>query len=157
MKTVILGLGNDLLSDDSIGLLVARQLSRENVDSVNIVESDLCGLALLDLLVDYDRAIIIDAMHTGKHQPGTILELGPDSFGESLSPSPHYTGLPELIALANELGLYFPRQIRIFAVEAGNLHTVGGDLSDPVAKALPQVTNRIRSCLNSWDADGVHG
>ncbi|MFH1892500.1 MAG: hydrogenase maturation protease [Candidatus Zixiibacteriota bacterium] len=155
MKILVLGLGNDLLSDDSIGLLVARELSKECSKAVDVIESDLCGLALLDLLVGYERAIIIDAMHTGKHRPGTVVELAPDSFSRIPNPSPHYAGLPELTALAQQLNLKFPAQIKILAVEAGNLHTVGGDLSRPVVRALIEVVSRVKTCLQSWEKDAA--
>ncbi len=149
MKTIVLGLGNDLMSDDGIGLLVARELAASRSKAIDVIESDLCGVALLDLLVGYERAIIIDAMHTGRYQSGTVVEFGPENFNSTASPSPHYAGLPELIRLANELDLEFPKEIRVFAIEAGNMRTIGGDPTPPVAKAVSQAADRIKAYLES--------
>jgi Ni,Fe-hydrogenase maturation factor len=33
MKTLVLGLGNELLSDDAIGLLAARELKKNSADA----------------------------------------------------------------------------------------------------------------------------
>ena len=65
MKTLVLGLGNPILSDDGVGLRVARELeNRLDQQEVTVVETSMAGLDLLDLLAGYDRAIIVDAIQT---------------------------------------------------------------------------------------------
>ncbi len=93
--------------------------------------------------------------HTLAMSWARLVELGPESFSKTASPSPHYAGLPELIALAGELDLQFPKGIKIFAIEAGNLRTIGGDPTLPVANALTQATNRIKAYLETWEMRDV--
>ncbi|GAH17016.1 unnamed protein product [marine sediment metagenome] len=63
MKTLILGLGNPILSDDGVGFCVAGELrGRLSQQEVTVMETSMTGLSLLDLLAGYDRAIIIDAI-----------------------------------------------------------------------------------------------
>jgi len=60
MKTLILGLGNLILSDDGVGPRVARELEgRLSQQEVTVMEPSMAGLSLL---AGYDRAIIIDAI-----------------------------------------------------------------------------------------------
>jgi len=67
MKTLILGMGNPILSDDGIGIWVARALEGElSGGEVTVMETSMAGLNLLELMADYDRAILIDAIKTGK-------------------------------------------------------------------------------------------
>lgn len=143
MKILILGLGNELLGDDAVGILAARVLKERLKDQADVVESSLSGMALLDLLVGYDRAIIIDAVKTGQTPPGTIYELSPADLGAVAAPSPHYAGLPELIATAQALTLNFPKDIKIFAIEVEDPHTVGGQLSPAVAQALGRLIQQV--------------
>lgn len=149
-KTLILGLGNDLLGDDGFGILAARELTRRLDGAADVAETGLHGVALLDLLIGYGRAVIIDAISTGSYPAGTILELGPEDFRAVSGPSPHYTGLPELISLAEQLHLEFPQEIKVFAVETCDTQTVGAPMSEPVAQALGEVVERVTACLDRW-------
>lgn len=152
MKYLVLGLGNDLLADDAVGIQAVRDLAGELSGKADCIESGLHGVALIDLFIGYDRAIIIDAVQTGRHPPGTILELVPDDLKTVASPSPHYTGLPEMIELARKMRLPFPREIRILAVEVGDVTTVGGSMSPPVTRALVDLENRVRQYVERWRA-----
>jgi hydrogenase maturation protease len=151
MKTLVLGLGNELLSDDGLGLLAVRKLKGENRLKADFVESSLSGMALLDLFIGYDRAIIVDAIKTGHKPPGTIYELNPEDLGPVFAPSPHYSGLPELLSTAEQLELDFPGQIKIFAMEADDPYTIGGGLTEPVKAALGELVNKIRLQISDWE------
>jgi len=150
MKPLVLGLGNDLLGDDGIGIHTARRVAGELSDVADVVESSLHGVALLDLLIGYEKAVIIDAITTGRHPPGTILELSPDDFRPAISPSPHYTGLPDMIRIARELQIDFPKEIRIIAVEIADASTVGGPMSPPVAAAMDELCRRAIARVRQW-------
>ncbi|MCS6936422.1 MAG: hydrogenase maturation protease [Candidatus Bipolaricaulota bacterium] len=143
MKTLVLGLGNELLGDDAVGILAARMLRERLGNRADVVESALSGMALLDLLMGYERAIIIDAVKTGRSAPGTIYELTPEDLSAGLAPSPHYAGLPELIATAKALAVDFPNEIKIFALEVEDPYTIGGRLSPAVEQALEGLVRRV--------------
>jgi len=115
------------------------------------VESSLSGLALMDILIGYDKSIIIDAISTGQIPPGTITELSPSDLGSTKAPSPHYSGLPEMITLADELGLEFPQEIKIYAIEVADPHSFGGSLTPSVKKALDLLLEKVVVQLYSWE------
>ena len=75
MNTLILGLGNLLLSDEGVGVHVARALAeRELPPGVSVVEA---GTAFLDVLSDIekaDRILLIDAMEGGG-APGSVYRV----------------------------------------------------------------------------------
>ncbi len=150
MKILILGLGNELLSDDAVGILAARVLKERLRDKAEVVESSLSGMALLDLLIGYERAILIDAVKTGRTPPGTISELSPADLGAVAAPSPHYAGLPELIATAQALNLNFPKEIKIFAIEVEDPYTIGRGLSPTVAQALGKLIPLVERQIAQW-------
>jgi hydrogenase maturation protease len=152
-RILVLGLGNDILGDDAVGLLAARRLRTLLPDSVDVVESPGGGLDLLDLLEGYDRAVLIDAIMTGKNPPGTILEFSDADFKKDDAPSPHYAGLPTVIQLAESLGIHFPSQFRVVAVEVENPYEVLEGLSRSAKAALPAVIERAKGLVHAWLSD----
>ena len=150
MRPLVLGLGNELLADDAVGILAARDLSERLGAQADVVESSLSGLALLDLLIGYRRAIMIDAIHTGRASPGTITRLSREDLSRVLAPTPHYAGLPELFALARRLELEFPQELVIFAVEVEDPLTVGGPMTPAVRRALPGLVELVQSQVERW-------
>jgi hydrogenase maturation protease len=151
MTTLVLGLGNDLLSDDAVGIVAARALRAELEGRPDVVveESSLAGLALLELFLGYDRAVILDSIRTGRRPPGSVCELSPADLDAVVAPSPHYAGLPEMLAVARRLDLAFPREILVLAVETEDPYTLGGGLSEPVRRALPALLARVRELLRT--------
>jgi hydrogenase maturation protease len=143
-------LGNDLLGDDAVGPLAVRRLEPELQGETDVIESCVTGLALLDLLIGYDRVVIIDAIHTGRFPPGAIRELRSCDLSPVAAPSPHYAGLPEMFALSESLDLEFPEEVAILAVEAQDPYNIGGRLSPFVAKSIPDLIGRVRALVRHW-------
>ncbi len=75
-KTLIIGLGNPLISDDSVGLRVARRLRDvlRHRNDIEVTEDYWGGLRLMERMIGFDRAIVIDAICSGA-APGTIPHL----------------------------------------------------------------------------------
>jgi hydrogenase maturation protease len=149
MKTLILGLGNDLLGDDAIGLNAAAELGKRLDGQAEVRICRAAGLALLDELVGYDRAIIIDAIHTGKHPTGTVLEMAIDDLRVIPGTSPHYVGLPEVMVIGRRLGLPVPEEVNILAVEIPECLEIGGEPCRRVASAMNQVIAMAEQYLQS--------
>jgi hydrogenase maturation protease len=147
---LVLGLGNDILGDDAVGLLAARRLRRLLPASIPILESAGGGLALLDLLEGYEYALLLDSIVTGKHSPGTILEFSADDFQKVVAPSPHYTGIPELLQMAEHLEIPFPKTIHILAVEVADPYQLREGLSESATSALPALVERAQQIIDNW-------
>jgi hydrogenase maturation protease len=153
VRTLVLGLGNDLAADDAVGVLAARAVRDELDGRADVVESAASGLALIEVLAGYDRAVIVDAIQTGRNPAGTIVEMGMDEIGRVVAPSTHQAGLPELAAVASRLGLGFPSSTRVLAVEVVDPFTLGAPLSEPVAAALPELARRLVEQVGDWEAE----
>lgn len=149
MNKVLLALGNDLLGDDSVAFHAARAIAAKKLPGVTVIESAESGLALLDLLEGADFALLLDAIVTGKHPPGTILEFGPGDFKQPVAPSTHFAGLPEIIKLARQMEMKFPETLRVLAMEIAIPDEFGQKLSTEVERTLPAFTDRARKILRS--------
>ena len=142
-KTLILGVGNYLLSDDGLSVHVLEQLQANNdfPEEIQIIDGGTCGLDLLQYLEGVTDLIIIDAIKTRNGQPGTIVRLEGDQIPAylSLKISPHDIGLPDLLATAKLRDLY-PQHIVVLGIQPASLE-LGIDLSPQVAT---QVDDLIR-------------
>ena len=87
---------------------------------------------------------------TDSHPPGTILEFTSDDFRKVVAPSPHYPGIPELLQMAEHLGIPFPKSIRIPAVEVADPYQIREGLSTSAEQALPALVMRACQVLESW-------
>lgn len=151
-RHLLLALGNDILGDDGVAHFAARALSPTVKAGLHIEESSEAGLALLELMEGFDRVLLVDAIKTGTHDPGEIIELTTDDFRTIVAPSPHYAGLPEVLALAECLGVPVPADIRILAMEVEEPYVVREGLTPRVAAALPRLIQRIETILSEWES-----
>jgi len=137
-KILVLGLGNDILADDAVGILAVRELREKHGELADFVDTPEHGIVLLDYFMGYEKAIVVDAMLTGEHAPGTIVEINPAELRYTPAPSPHFTGLPELFSIAKQLGIEFPQEVKIIAIEIENPLTLGGEMSESVKGAFDE-------------------
>lgn len=146
---LLLGLGNDILTDDAIGLNVVRQLRDELAGDTRIAvrETMEMGLALLDFMVGYRAVVIVDSIQTGQASPGTIHEVDAAGLKHLAGRTPHFLGVGDTLALGRQLGLAMPEQVRIFAVEVEDPFTLGTQMTPALQTALPAVLDRVRQGL----------
>jgi hydrogenase maturation protease len=150
VRVLVLGLGNDMAGDDAVGVLVARTVRRSVAGKADVRESSASGMALIEVFAGYDRAVVIDSVRTGRDPPGTVTELPLAGIGPVVAPSLHHAGLPELAAVAERLGLGFPAETRVLAVEVIDPYTFGGSLSKPVADAVGEAAVRVLDHIERW-------
>ncbi|MBL7061189.1 MAG: hydrogenase maturation protease [Dehalococcoidia bacterium] len=151
-KTLILGLGNSLLSDDGVGLTIAAELkNRLNESDITVMETSVAGLSLLDLLVGYDRAIIIDAIQTLDGKPGQIYRLDPEAFDTTRRTiSPHDVNFTTALEFGKKVGLPLPQEIVIFAIEVSDVSTFSEECTPQVTRAIPTCVEMVLQELKRW-------
>jgi hydrogenase maturation protease len=149
-RTLILGLGNPILSDDGIGCHVAMALEdRLQEPEADVLEASIAGLDFLDLLTGYDKVIIIDAIQTGAGTPGQIYRLEPEILADTRhAGTPHDVNLATALELGRELQLPLPQQVIIFAIEVKDVTSFGEECTPEVLKAIPACVEMIVQELN---------
>lgn len=151
--TLIVGLGNPILGDDGVGWRVAEEVGRRLTDAATPVEVDcvsLGGLSLMERLIGYDCAILIDAVRTGHGPIGAVsrFALGdlPDQSAGHLSAA-HDTSLQTALQVGRAMGARLPARITIVGVEAYNIYEFSEELSPPVAAAVPRAADLVLESL----------
>lgn len=155
MQILILGLGNPILTDDGIGVLVAESLRPDVTDpSVEIEELSVGGLTLMERMVGYDRAILVDALMTGRDAPGTVRRLTLEDLREMSvtqhSASVHDATLVTALDVGRRAGMALPAELVIVAIEVENVMDFGDAPTPAVAAALPVAREAVLRELAAW-------
>ncbi len=153
-ETLILGLGNPILTDDGVGVKVAEAVGTQLPPeaSIEISEASVGGLELMERLLGYERVILIDAMHNGHNTPGRIHRMSLADL-RAISPtqhsaSAHDTSLVTAWEMGQRMGLPLPQEIIIYAIEVENIIDFGETPTPAVAAAIPTVTAAVLEELN---------
>ena len=148
-RTLVLGLENDLLGDDGVGLRIVEELKRRPaLARFDFEAAPTASLALLDILHGYERAYIVDSAVTGQRRPGYLHRLLASSLTDlPLNRSSHYAGLPEVLALAEALGLGLPHHIEVLGVGVKDPNTTRPGLSPQLEAKLPTLVARVERLL----------
>jgi hydrogenase maturation protease len=165
MKTIIVGLGNPILGDDGVGWKVAEEVKKqlplspipspsEKKDRgkgirVDVEFLSLGGISLMEHLIGYERAILIDAIASDQ-EPGSVIvsELSelPDTSAFHTT-SAHDTSLQNALKLGKTMGADLPEQVTVVGIATNHIYDFGEELSLPVARAVSKATQIVIELL----------
>jgi hydrogenase maturation protease len=152
MKTLVIGLGNPILTDDGVGIYAARMV-REALPAdakVDVIEVSVGGLTLMEAMVGYERVILIDALWMPGGRVGEVRPFSAGDLPETLNTSSaHDVDLPTALQVGRRLGAPLPdlEDIHIVAVQIQDVLTFGESPTPPVAAAIPKAAARVMALL----------
>ena len=153
MKLLLLGMGNPILSDDGVGLFIARRL-KDRLKHVDVMTTAMTSLDILDLIRGYDRIFLVDACITKGSIPGEVVKFDQEKNGFLHLFSSHGLNFFELIGLGKTLALDMPEVGGIYGVEIGNEVCFGRKLSPKLKAKAGLITEKICSHMESSLATG---
>jgi hydrogenase maturation protease len=140
---LIMGVGNLLLSDEGIGVHVAQRMMEMDLPpNVHVVEGGTDGFGLINVILEADRLILVDAVRGGG-KPGSIYRFDIEDCpadADIFKTSAHQISILEVINLSGLIGST-PRTT-IIGVEPESLE-MGMNLSPEVEAKLPKVIKMI--------------
>lgn len=152
MKTLVIGLGNPILTDDGIGIYTARQVEAilpRNSD-IEVIEASIGGITLMEQMVGYERVILIDAMWTPPEEVGQVHVFDAGDLTETLNTrSTHDADLPTALRMGRELGAMLPepQHIQIVAITANQVLDFCERPTPPVEAAIPVACEAVLDLL----------
>jgi len=144
MKTIVIGLGNPILGDDGVGWVVVEEISKlKSCESTTVVVDCLSvgGLTLMEHLVGFNRAIVVDALQTALHPVGTVIQMPLEDLPEQITghlTSAHDVNLKTALQLGREMGAQLPEEIIIIGIVANSVTDFSKELSPQVKAAVHQ-------------------
>lgn len=147
-RTVVLGLGNPILTDDAAGLAVAeglgRLLEQRPIPGIDIRTSARGGFELLELLSGYDQAVIIDSYIVPEPEPGRIHLLGLDKLsGCARLVCSHEITVAEVFSLASRMAVPMPAAVTIFGIEVKDPYTFAERMNPEIEAAAGELAGRL--------------
>ena len=143
--TLILGLGSPIMSDDAVGLHVARELRRRIApEEADVQEAGTTGVRLLNLVQGYRKLIVIDAIQTEDAPPGTLHRV-PLEMRESTQRLQWQHGIDfnTTISLGQCIGLRMPSVVAVYGVEVRDPYCFGERLSPEIESQIENIAGII--------------
>jgi hydrogenase maturation protease len=151
MKTIVIGLGNPILGDDGVGWCVAEEL-KHRIQPEMKVDVDclsLGGISLMEHLIGYERAILIDAL-ISENEPGSIIVSKLNdlpNYSAFHVTSAHDTSLQNAIKLGKSLGAKLPDDVTVVGISAKYAYDFSEELSQPVQDSVQKATKIVINML----------
>ncbi len=149
-ETLVVGLGNPILGDDGVGWRVIDELDGLTGDAASLQQACVGGVSLMELLVGYRRAIIVDAIIDPTAQPGSVwckpLSMVETRVASHLD-STHDAPLPAAIEAGRAIGADLPSEIEVVGIVIERGDVFGEELSDAVAAAVPVAAAQVVGAL----------
>ena len=143
MKTLVLGLGNTILSDDGVGIHIAFEIEKK-CSHVDVVEASAAGFRVIDEIIGYEKLILIDSIKTGKAEPGELHRFTFDEFSRTMHhSSPHDISLFEAFDIMKKEKADLPTDIKVYAVEVMETQIFSENCTKKVAEAIPKIAEIV--------------
>ncbi len=154
-RTIVVGLGNPLLGDDGVGWQVVNALAARLAPLAPAVELDrlaVGGLTLMEHLVGFERAILVDALVGGESRLGDVSVRPLAALEGRITAhldSSHDAGLTAAVEAGRALGADLPDEIVVVGIGARSVERFGEGLSAPVAAAVDAAAGEVLRLLVS--------
>jgi hydrogenase maturation protease len=149
MNILVLGVGNLLLRDESIGVHLVNQLEQEYdfPQGVDVVDGGTAGMELLEFIAGREHVVIIDAVLTGD-SPGTVVNLRDDEVPALFhnKVSPHQLGISDLLGALKLTG-ESPENIFLVGIIPETVEP-GLEMSDTVASQMDEMKRQVLNYLS---------
>ncbi len=151
--TLILGIGNSLLTDEGAGLHLLEYLREHHADlpGATFVDGGTLGFILAPQVEDCDNLVVLDAAQLGRPAGSISLFTGAemDAFISTGTLSVHEVGLADLLSIAR-LTDRLPRNRALLGIQPQSLDW-GEQPSAVVGEAIPDAARQVIALLHSWD------
>jgi hydrogenase maturation protease len=150
--TLVLGIGNNLLTDEGVGVHVVRFLDTHhaNMPGVTYIDGGTLSFTLAGPIAEHENLIVVDAARFGE-PPGTIRQFEGDDMDRYLTgnrQSVHEVGLMDLFDISRLAGT-FPQRRALIGVEPASLEW-GEHPSEQVAPAVARVAAMVLELDRRW-------
>jgi hydrogenase maturation protease len=163
MKTIVVGLGNPILGDDGVGWKIAEAVKNHltspcpsdmpppkgEESEVGIDFLSLGGISLMEHLIGYQRAILIDAI-TSDQETGSVIVSNlnemPDYSAFHIT-SAHDTSLQNALELGKSMGASLPKEVIVVGIATSHIYDFSEVLSPAVEQAVSRATNIVINLL----------
>jgi len=158
-STLVLGIGNSLLSDEGAGVHAIRYLETHHPDlpEVSYLDGGTLSFILAAVIEDTDNLIVLDAARLDA-EPGAVRCFEGEQMDDFVGTgrlSVHEVGLADLLHMARLAG-YLPKNRALIGIEPADIDW-GMQLSESVSQAIPTVAETAVGLVGAWTSNQTTG
>jgi hydrogenase maturation protease len=136
-------MGNPILTDDGVGIVVANALEGK-VKGADVATSNMIGLDLLDAITGYDKVYLIDAMCTRDGMVGEVKKISKEGGAGTMHLfTSHGIHFFELMELGKRCGLNMPEIGAVYGIEIGDSVCFGNSLTMELQQKIAPIMDII--------------
>lgn len=148
-RLLVACVGNVLRGDDGFGPAVAERLDGSLAEGVDLVETGIGGIALVqELLAGCDGLVLVDAVDQDA-PPGTLFRIEPEVERGVHVPDVHLANPERVLAIAKAMGA-LPERVVIIGCQPAATDELGEGLSAVVTAAVERAAEAVRETLEGW-------
>ncbi|NQU88333.1 MAG: hydrogenase maturation protease [Mariniphaga sp.] len=155
-KTLVAGIGNEILMDDSIGPKMCKYLRQKYIYSgIKFAILTVGGLEVLEYISGYKKVIFIDAIKTKGGNPGDVYLFTLANFKETSNLSNlHDASFITALGIGKKVSMEIPEEIYIIAIEIKEDMVFGENLSKELNGKLEEVKKNVNDYFLSLLSPG---
>lgn len=151
-SSVVVGLGSPIMCDDAVGLRVSERIASMGLDDIDCCQEAVGGLDILPVIHGYKYAVIVDAIQTGKYEPGTVMLMYERNFADVVGDAPgHDVNLPTALKIGRQMDPeIMPDKIGFVAIEVQDIRTMTETMTPEVEGAVEPATDAVLHMLSEF-------
>jgi hydrogenase maturation protease len=148
-RLLVACVGNVLRGDDGFGPAVAARLESSLPEGVELVETGIGGIALVqELLAGCDGLVLVDAIDQ-EAAPGTLFRIEPEVEEAAHVADVHLTNPERVMGIAKAMGA-LPERVVIVGCQPADVDELGQRLSPQVGAAVERAADAVRETVSAW-------
>jgi len=149
---LVVGLGSPIMSDDAIGLIVADNIEKMELEGVTTTQEAIGGLDIIPVLWGYRYAVIVDAIKTEMYEPGTIMFFDPEDFEPTItSASAHDMNLATAMKIGRDTEPdQMPDKVKFVAIEVEDIQTMHEGLTPKIEAVVESATRAVLHIIDEF-------
>ena len=152
-KTLVLGIGNTLLSDEGVGVHVVNHLQQHPTEAqdVNFIDGGTLSFTLAEPIESCDNLIVVDASEL-KSSPGSVRVFENEEMDSFIThgnqKSVHEVGLVNVMSIALLAGR-LPQRRALVGIQPQSLDW-GNQPTESVSQAIPEACRQVNALIDRW-------
>jgi hydrogenase maturation protease len=148
-RLLVACVGNVLRGDDGFGPAVAARLEGALPDEVELIETGIGGIALVqELLAGCDGLVLVDAVDEGA-SPGTVFRIEPEVEEAAHVADVHLANPERVLGMAKTMNA-LPERVVIVGCQPAAVDDLGEGLSPAVGAAVERAVEAVRDTVAGW-------
>ena len=142
---VVVGLGSPIMCDDAVGLRVSEAVEAMGLEGVDCCQEAVGGLDILPVIHGYRYAVIVDAIQTGEHGPGTVMLYSERDFDDAVThAATHDVNLPTAMRIGRQMDpSLMPDEVRFVAIEVQDIRTMTEAMTPEVEASVDSAVRAV--------------